>query len=97
FLPPAEGVLFEGGGTGMMPVNQVLEYRVRDMNKVQFRSGGEKYFPLSCSDLYAQYEKYFSQLSREDQESILSHHPHAKDELAQCSTSDVSTFFFGVG
>jgi hypothetical protein len=97
FLPPAEGVLFEGGSTGMMPVNQVLEYRVRDMNKVQLRSGGEKYSPLSCSDLYAQYETYWSQLSPEDQASILSHHPHAKEELMQCSTSDVSTFFFGVG
>jgi hypothetical protein len=97
FLPPAEGVLFEGGGTGMMPVNQVLEYRVRDMNKVQLHSGGEKYSPLSCSDLYAQYEKYWSQLSAEDQASILSHHPQAKEELTRCSTSDVSAFFFGVG
>jgi hypothetical protein len=97
FLPPAEGVLFEAGGTGMMPVNHVLEYRVRDMSKVQFRSDGKKYSPLSCSDLYAQYEKYWSQLSAEDQASILSHHPHAKEELTRCSTSDVSAFFFGVG
>jgi hypothetical protein len=96
FIPPAEGVLFEGNETGMMPVNHILEYKVRAMGDICLHGERERYSPLTCSDLYAEYERVWSQ-RLDKAEDLPSPRANIKDELTRCSDSDVSTLFFGVG
>ena|SRR5215831_2265540 len=97
FFPPPVPVQFVKSRLGMMPTNHVLEYRVRDfdkMNKVtlssQLGSGG----PLSCSDLRGQYEQHWRAMKKGYESR---QRGHIEGELNACAKAQVQAFFIGVG
>lgn len=102
YLPPLEGVLFEptkqfpNGQFATLPLNHVLEYRLKEECKVVLHSEqlGDCY-PLSCDDLYQQVLKY--ERERKTLEQDFSQHELMDQTLTRCSQSDVCTFFLGVG
>lgn len=96
FMSPAEGVLFKDGRTGMMPLDHVLEYRMRSTNEVRFQSKelGEQ-SALSCNELVQEFQKHWE--APRHKRNAPSQRPSIEEELSRCSNDDVSAFFFGVG
>jgi hypothetical protein len=94
FNPKAvEQVQFLGGNFGTMPIDHVLEYRVRDWSKVRLRSSQfNDLSPLGCSDLYDMYQKIPPPLTTR-KEPV----PGSELELVRCSDSSLRTFYLGVG
>ena len=87
-----ENVRFAGGKTAAMPLNQILEYRVRDLGKVRMHSkelGSSA--PLSYADVRQKYQEA-------DQKKQPAASPGSvKREYTGGSDNKIHTFFFGVG
>lgn len=102
YMPPALPVLFEPsaafpqGQFTTLPLNHILEYRVKEGCKVHLRSRqlGDC-IPLTCDDLYQQQTQLRKKL--QIPETHDSQRPSTAPELIRCSQSDVCTFFLGVG
>jgi len=106
YIPPAEPVRFNDGTYGKLPLNHVLEYRVKDVSKVKMEyrvKDGSKVKmhsrdlpgfsgPTTCDDLYKNYKAYWK-----TEKEGLDEGRHLDDMLARCSQSKVATYFFGVG
>jgi hypothetical protein len=91
-----ENVRFLSGKTAAMPLNQVLEYRVRDLDKVRMNSkelGTRR--PLSYSDVRQRYQEADQKKAAASQPA--SPHGSVRDEYTRSSDKEIRTFFFGVG
>jgi hypothetical protein len=111
YVPPLEAVQFEpspefpAGQLTSLPLNHVLEYRVKEGCKVVLHSDqlGDC-MPLSCDDLHEQYIKlwnddgYMKQVWKERYAESKSYwRPPMDQVLTRCSQSDVCYLFLGVG
>jgi|GEM_PF-2897819 hypothetical protein len=101
YAPPPEPVLFDTGGqgtAGSLPLNHILEYRVRDLRQVKMESPqlGDR-APLSCDELHAEYLKLWKETKEAPVDREFSRRSHIDHDLKLCSQSTVSTYFFGVG
>src|SRR6476469_371998 len=97
WVPPAVGVQFEDGKTGMMPIDHILEYRVAYPDRVVLESkqlGNKK--PLQCSELLKDFEAYWKE-SHDDPNLPMSEQKMLEQNLKQCAESQMGTYFFGVG
>jgi hypothetical protein len=84
-------VRFVTGKTAAMPLNQVLEYRVRDLGKVRIESKELGSLPaLSYSDVRQKYQQA-------DQKKMTSPHGSVRHEYMGGTDTDIRTYFFGVG
>jgi hypothetical protein len=93
-----ENVVFEDGRRGTMPVDHILEYRVRDISKVQMHSPQlGKVLPLSCSDLHKLIQESRAPVRGDDVMVPPNQPGKAKPQLTRCSESNVFDFFFGIG
>lgn len=92
YIPPAEGVLLKSGRTATLPIEHVLEYRMRDSSDV--RLGDQA--PMSCSDLVNEFQTHWHSKEHRDQASP-SQRPYMEKDFGRCSNSDVAAYFVGVG
>ncbi len=97
YVPPAEGVLFENGKTGMMPIDHILEYHTRSLEHVTMLSkelGNRR--PLQCGELLENFEKYWHD-SHDDPNLPMSDEKMLEKDLKKCAEAKIGTFFVGVG
>jgi hypothetical protein len=91
-----ENVRFTSGKTAAMPLNQVLEYRVRELGKVRMNSKELGSLPaLTYSDVRQKY-KEADQKKAAERDQPASPHGSVRGEYMGSDT-ELGTFFFGVG
>lgn len=101
YVPPAEGVQFVNGTTGLMPIQHILEYRVRDWKSIRLRSNQKlpenELRPIPCAELL----KEFRSMSQEDNKAAVAPRQTQRNEvenyLSRCARLNAGAFFFGVG
>jgi hypothetical protein len=96
FVSPSEHVVFEVNRRGLMPLNNVLEYRMTDPDDVKLVSKNEKIGPQSVTKLSAEYANYCKKNGGKDRMAgeectDLEHEFKSWDE------GDVRTFVLGIG
>jgi hypothetical protein len=90
-------VRFLSGKTAAMPLNQVLEYRVRDLGKVRMHSRELGSLPpLSYADVRQKYQEADQKQTAEHNQPA---YPHGsvRREYTRGLDKEIHTFFFGVG
>lgn len=100
YVPPAEGVQFVNGTTGIMPIQHILEYKVRDWKSVRLRCNQKipenELKALPCAELY----KEFRDLMQQADKNVAPRHTQrneVENYLARCARMNSGAFFFGVG
>src|SRR6266700_262868 len=102
YMTPLEPVQFEAspefpyGQFASLPMNHVLEYRVKEGCKVVLHSNQlDDCTPLTCDDLHEQYMRLWQEMDAP--ENTGPNPPPTHQVLTRCSQSDVCTLFLGVG
>jgi hypothetical protein len=102
YIPPAEGVQFVNGTTGIMPIQHILEYKVRDWRSVRLRCNQKvpenELKPIPCAELYKEFR---DEMGQEGNKAALPPRHTQRNEienyLARCARLNTGAFFFGVG
>ncbi len=104
YIPPAEGVEFVNHTTGMMPIQHILEYKVRDWKKVRLRSNQKlpegELKPIPFEQLYKEFKELWESKQGKDDQRTKPRATQQKDVenfLAQCAERKMGGYFFGVG
>ncbi len=109
YIPPTLEVLFTPessahGRPGSMPLDQILEYNISDLDDVRIRSkelGDQP--PVPILDLLRDYQKHWESQEHKQFESMQGskassmQHTFIENNLRRYSNNNLATFFFGVG
>ncbi|HEX2329782.1 MAG TPA: hypothetical protein VHN74_13735 [Candidatus Angelobacter sp.] len=102
YIPPAEGVQFVNGTTGIMPIQHILEYKVRDWKTARLRSNQKvpenELRPIPCAELYNEFREEMG--SAGNKSALPPRHTQrteVENYLARCARLNTGAFFFGVG
>jgi len=96
FVSPTEQVTFEGNRSGLMPLNNVLEYRMSDPDDVKIISKNEKIGSQPVSKLATEYDNYCRKNGHKDRMTN-EECSDLENEFKHWDEGDVRTFLLGVG
>lgn len=101
FIPPSVPVLLAGSKLSLLPVDHVLEYRIRDFSslaKIRLRSKqlGD-HAPLSCSELMGKYREHWKNMDKDKRSQNPRQRKDIESEFNACQESAMAWFFLGVG
>jgi hypothetical protein len=96
FVSPLEPVIFEGNRHGLMPLNNVLEYRMSDPDDVKLVSKNERIATQPVTKLTTEYAGY-CQKNRHKDPMASEECSDLENEFKRWDEGDVRTFILGVG
>ena len=96
FISPLEPVIFEGNRHGLMPLNNVLEYRMSDPDDVKLVSKNERIATQPVTKLTTEYAGY-CQKNRHKDPMASEECSDLENEFKRWDEGDVRTFILGVG